>query len=196
MAPRHLNKQLQSINKRALVLVLSLCLVFTSVVGGTYAWLFIKGTGSATASFAGTHVTVSISDTTAITGRQVVPGEYVTMSTGSLASGSQSSYIFVRLDRGDNYASGFDKCMTYTLASGWKYSPKGRYTVFIKTDPVSAGATDLCPFSGNKITVNTSTTKEVIAGLPNFTFTIQYAAVQSENMTDAETALSNSKLGW
>ncbi len=196
MAPRHLKTKPHTVSKRALILLVSLCLLFTSVVGGTYAWLFIDGTGSSTSSFVGTTVSVTISNSTAETGRKVVPGEYVTMSTGTLASGSQASYIFARLDRGSNYSTGFNQCMTYTLASGWTQTTSGQYTVFTKTDSVAAGTGNLCPFSGNRVTVNVSTTKETIAGLPDFTFSIQYAAVQAANLTNAATALANSGLGW
>ena len=182
MAPRHLKKRTYKIKKSALILVVSLCLMFTSVVGGTYAWLFYDGTGNPSSSFAGTTVTLSFSSASAT--QIMVPGEYVSMPDCTIASGSRSCWVFARLDKGNT--TSFGNCLEYTLDSTWEQlSTSGTYVYFGRKTALGAGG-NTNVFSGKKITVKVGATKETIAGTADFTVALKYCVVQSEHRTYTE----------
>lgn len=163
--PRHVAKKTTTINKRALALLVALCVLFTSMVSGTYAWLFYDGTGNPSSSFAGTTVTLSFSSASAT--QIMVPGEYISMPDCTIASGSRSCWVFARLDKGNT--TSFGNCLEYTLDSGWEQlSTSGTYVYFGKKAALGASGTTNV-FSGKKITVKTSVTKETIAGTSDFT---------------------------
>ncbi len=185
MAPLHLKKKpshtKSKLNKKALALLLSLCLLFTSVVGGTYAWLFYDGSGSAARTFKGTTVTLSFSNAPAT--QIMVPGEYFSIPGCSVASGSRSVWMFAKLDKGN--ATSFSNCLEYSIASGWEQiSSSGADVIFGKTAAVAAGGSSNV-FANNRITVKSTATKETIAGTNNFTVSVQYCVVQSEHLSYA-----------
>ena len=186
MAPLHLKKKpcrtKSKLNKKALALLLSLCLLFTSVVGGTYAWLFYDGSGSAARTFKGTTVTLSFSNASAT--QIMVPGEYVSIPGCSVASGSRSVWMFAKLDKGT--AASFNNCMEYGLTSDWEQlSSSGADVIFGKKTAVTAGNSSNV-FSNSRITVKSTVTKETIAGTADFKISVQYCVVQSEHLSYAD----------
>ncbi|MBR4868361.1 MAG: hypothetical protein IKU10_04320 [Clostridia bacterium] len=181
MAPRHLKKRTYKIKKSALILVVSLCLMFTSVVGGTYAWLYYDGSGSSASSFVGTTVALSFSNKTET--QIMVPGEYVSIPGCSVASGSRNVWMFAKLDKGNT--TSFSNCLEYSIASGWEQlSSSGADVIFGKTAAVAAGSSSNV-FANSRITVKSTATKETIAGTADFTVKVQYCVVQSENLSYA-----------
>ncbi len=178
---RHLAKKVGNINKRAMTLLVALCVLFTSLVGGTYAWLYIDGTGSSASSFVGTTVTLSFSNKSET--QIMVPGEYVSIPGCSVASGSRSVWMFAKLDKGN--ATSFSNCLEYSLTSDWEQlSSSGTDVIFGKKTAVTAGNSSNV-FANNRITVKSTVTKETIAGTADFAVKVQYCVVQSENLSYA-----------
>ena len=179
---RHLAKKVSNINKRAMTLLVALCVLFTSMVGGTYAWLFIDGTGSSASSFVGTTVTLSFGSASET--QIMVPGEYFSIPGCSVASGSRNVWMFAKLDKGN--ATSFGNCLEYSIASGWEQiSTSGNDVIFGKTAAVAAGGSSNV-FANNRITVKSTVTKETIAGTADFAVKVQYCVVQKENLSYAD----------
>ena len=173
--------------KRTLLLVVSLCLVVTLTVSGTFAYIWIKAANEANNTFKGTDLTLSFGNGS--DSQKIVPGEYFAIPNVTVKANSVPCYLFMRL-----YTTNRASCDTYLSFSPNSYST---YTFNTYTDSNSddrdiyyyttIGTPDVDSqynaFLNGRITVKTTVTKEQIASVDDFTVNIQYCAVQWDNLT-------------
>lgn len=187
-------KQSRPFNKRWLALLLSLCLLTTATVGGTYAWMYSK-TGSKINTFKGTDITLTFSGISET--QRMVPGEHFSIPNVTVKANSVPCYLFMRL-----YTSNRASCDTYLSFSPNSYST---YTFSTYTDSnsdnrdiyyyttIGAPSVDsqYNAFLNGRITVKTTVTKEQLASVDDFTVNVQYCAVQqSESITSVDQAFN------
>jgi len=186
MSPLHL-KQKKPISKRAVALLLSLCILTMATVGGTYAWMH-HVTGSKVNTFKGTDINISFSGASGT--QRMVPGEYISVPDVTVQANSLQSYLFVRVLASNNASR--DKYLTFTpMSSTYTFTQYADNTptlndlYFYTTTPAtSASAAQYNAFANGRITINVNNvTKEELASVDDFTLNIQYCAVQKENLT-------------
>ena len=185
---------------KAAALILALVLVVGCVVGGTLAWLTAKS-DVVTNTFTTSDITVKLEETTG-TEYKMVPGCDIPKDPKAwVASDSEECYLFVKLDKTNN----FDSYLTYTVDTSenqWtKLTGEGItdeiYYRIVKADDITA-ETKFDVLKDNKVSVKGDVTKEMMNSLtaetlPKLTVTA-YASQLHKNATedfDALTAWNN-----
>lgn len=173
--------------KRTLLLVVSLCLVVTLTVSGTFAYIWFKAENSAKNTFKGTDLTLSFGNGS--DSQKIVPGEYFTIPNVTVKANSVPCYLFMRL-----YTSNRASCdtflsfspnsnPTYTFNTYTDSNSDDRDIYYYTTIDTPSVDSQYNAFLNQKITVKTTVTKEQIASVDDFTVNIQYCAVQRDNLT-------------
>lgn len=171
--------------KRTLLLVVSLCLVVTLTVSGTFAYMWFKAANSANNTFKGTDLTLSFGNGS--DSQQIVPGEYFAIPNVTVKANSVKSYLFVRIYV-TNSASR-DYYLNITPNSSYQFQRYNDNTTtqndmyFYVEVPDTTSDITYNAFQDNRISIKTNVTKEQIASVDDFTVNIQYCAVQQDNLT-------------
>lgn len=173
--------------KKSFALLTALALVMGCVIGGTLAWL-TDTTEEVKNTFTTSDIEIDLTETTG-TEYQMIPGYTITKDpTVTVEAGSEACYLFVKLDKSDN----FDDFMTYQMAGGW--TPlSGVDDVYYRVVDESNVAQEFKVLMDDQVSVETSVTKEQMDALtegtyPTLTITA-YASQQYENSADTFTAL-------
>lgn len=180
--------------KKALFIILSVALIVCGTVAGTLAWLTAK-TDSVVNTFTVGDINIELKETTGETYKMVPGIELKKDPTITVKAGSEACWLFVKVEKSGN----FDTFMDYAMADGWK-ALTGVTGVYYREvgDKSAEGATDesFAVISGNKVTVKTEVTKEMLTAedFANPTFTFTAYAVQKAGFDTAEKAWTDAKL--
>ena len=174
--------------KKALFIILSVALIVCGTVAGTLAWLTDK-TGEVKNTFTVGDINIELKETTGETYKMVPGIELEKNPTVTVKAGSEACWLFVKVDKSTN----FDNFMTFGMADGWK-PLDGVAGVYYREvgDKSAEGTTDesFAVISGNKVTVKTEVTKEMLTAkdFANPTLTFTAYAIQSAGFTTAAAA--------
>lgn len=191
-------------NARILALLLALVLAVGGVIGGTVAWLIAAPAPVVnTFTYGDINITLEETDTEldgdgdATTNQyKMLPGMELTKDpTVTVVAGSEEMYLFVKLDKSDN----FDEFMTYDMAEGWNVLDAGVYYRWITAATVAEENVQFPVLKDNKVIVREEVTKEMLNeldadGASDYpTLTVTAYAIQaagSDTATDAWAKIS------
>lgn len=154
-------------NARILALLLALVLAVGGVIGGTVAWLIAAPAPVVnTFTYGDINITLEETDTEldgdgdATTNQyKMLPGMELTKDpTVTVVAGSEEMYLFVKLDKSDN----FDDFMTYDMAEGWNVLDAGVYYRWITAATVAEENVQFPVLKDNKVIVREEVTKEML----------------------------------
>lgn len=174
--------------KIVLASIVALSLALFVAVGGTIAWLFVTS-GPIENTFEPSNINVTLVETTGST-YKMIPGTVLPKDPTVTVENDIDCYVFLKLET-NNTGSYLD----YEIESEW-LPLAGHPGFFYRYVPYDAGVKTFSILVGNKVTVKSSVTKDMMTELingtapkPQMIFTA--AAIQSENMGNVETAWSN-----
>lgn len=186
---RHLRRKRTSVRWKPVALVLTLVLVVGCVAGGSLAWLTDRA-GPISNTFTIGNIDLGANDAPSTVSAEnitYVPGQTIERDvTFTVAQGSESSYLFIRIQEENNAVTGLnEKVVQYTVNSGLSAVPghDGYYYMVVDTP---AEDKSISVFANNQFTVNPDLTKDAIDA-PGFqapTISVTAAAVQKENIPD------------
>ena len=182
--------------KKITITIICAVLSCVCLIGTTFAWLMDK-TDPITNTFTVGDINITLEETkgTEITGARqfkMLPGNDIEKDpTVTVEAGSEACWLFVKIDKSANFGT----YMTYTVdttAGNWTlYSETTTEVVYYR----EVAATDIdLPFEiikGNKVTVLSSVTKDMLeaakTNAPTITFTA-YAVQRDSNVDTAAEA--------
>lgn len=172
---------------KTLVVVLSVILLMCLTVAGTLAYLQVQ-TGSVQNTFAPSDIGLTLTETTGST-YKMVPGVAMDKNPTVTVSGDVDAYVFVEIvENGAVTVEGvtysFDDFLSYAIDAKWTVlqettDDKGNETIVVyRTVAANAAAADKTAsvISGNKVTTNTSVTKQMMNACANDTIKLTFAA--------------------
>lgn len=171
--------------KRTLLLVVSLCLVVTLAVSGTFAYIWIKAANEANNTFKGTDLTLSFGNGS--DSQQIVPGEYFAIPNVTVKANSVKSYLFVRIYASNHASRNYYLDITPNSSHQFRLYNDNTVTLndmyFYVEVPETTSDVTYNAFQDNRITIKTTIAKEEVATVDPFDINIQYCAVQQDNLT-------------
>lgn len=185
-------------NKKVVALVLACVLIFSTIVAGTLAYL-LDTTKSVVNTFTFGMVDINLTETGAQdedgvlkNSFKLVPGQtYKKDPTITVVDGSEASYVFVKVEEGNNVRDYVD----FTIAEGWT-ALDGVNNVYYRE--YTSGAATYTVLKGGdgdlangKVTCKTSVTPEQVesakVAAPTLSFTA-YAIQKDATFTTAKAA--------
>lgn len=176
--------------KKTVVLLLALVLVFGCAVGGTVAWLTAK-TDTVTNTFTAGNINITLTETTGDTYKMVPGAEIPKDPVVTVKAGSEACWLFVKAEESNSGAY-----LTFELADGW-LEVDDVDNVFYRE--VDASNTDQAfpVIKDNKVTVNTSVTKDMMDAIDGINADGSPAAAELANRpTLTATAYAVQKTGF
>ena len=188
----------RSNRSKSLALVLSLVLVICCVTGGTLAWLNAK-TGEVKNTFSTSDIGVTLEETPNT--YKMIPGWTIDKDPkATVTSGSENCYLFVKVDKSEN----FDTYMDMAIDSQWAplnaESNPGVYYIKIDTDSeknvpyniLGAGEATYdkvtYTWDKNQVLVKPTVTKQMMVEAnsqqPTLTFTAYAVQLMKNNETE------------
>ena len=173
-------------NKRILVILLSILMLFTFGIGMTYAMLVSKSP-SLVNSFVVGNIELTLTESTG-SNYKLVPGTVITKDPKiTVKSGSEACWLFFKLESDD----ALEELVTYSISSGWT-ALAGEEGVYYRPVAASGADREYSLLSDNRVTVKTTATEDKLMsfyGVPKMIF---YAyAIQYEGISTPEAAWSN-----
>lgn len=176
--------------KKILTLVLALALVATCAIGGTVAYLIDTKTATNTFTIGNIDIELKNSEIAA-SDTKFVPGQPITANTQvSVKADSEACYLFIKVTEQNNTVSNV-KIIDYTLKTdGWT-AVNGVTGYYYREVAKSESASSFDVFSGNKVTVNSTLTKENVGKIStNPSIVIKAAAIQKDYVGELHEAFN------
>lgn len=173
------------VTNKALILTICLTLIVGGIIGGTIAWLTDQ-TDEVVNTFTVGNIDIALTEDALDEnegGFKMVPGNAITKDPiVTVSDGSEDCWLFVKIEGSSSLAS----YITYEIASGWT-ALDGVGGVYYRQVAANAAAREFPVLQGNKVTVKTDVTKEMMDALeaqgaarPTLSFTAY--AVQQANI--------------
>ena len=199
----------RNVTTKSLALILTVVLILGGVVGGTLAWL-IASPDPVVNTFTYGDINIDLDETDTkldndddpdtneyemMPGQEIVKDPKVTVKTGS-----ESNWLFVKLDKSNEAPAVFDDFMEYEMAEGWTLldGTENVYFRLVKEDDVKENDLVFEVIKDNKVSVKETVTKEMLNALdpegaaatyPTLTVTayaVQYVGFEPEVTEGAE----------
>lgn len=199
----------RNVTTKSLALILTVVLILGGVVGGTLAWL-IASPDPVVNTFTYGDINIDLDETDTkldndddpdtneyemMPGQEIVKDPKVTVKTGS-----ESNWLFVKLDKSNEAPAVFDDFMEYEMAEGWTLldGTENVYFRLVKEDDVKENDLVFEVIKDNIVTVKEDVTKEMLNALnpegqeatyPTLTVTayaVQYVGFEPEVTEGAE----------
>ncbi len=179
-------------NKKILIMVITVALLVGATVGGTVAWL-VDTTDTITNTFTYGDIDIELAETTG-TEYKIVPGNNITKDpTVTVKNGSEACWLFVKIDETNwpavKTADDAARKVDYAIAETWMALDKNDGIYYCEVEAASADMTFVV-LMNNEIVVSDELTKEEVASLKaDSAPTLQlkaYAVQKSSAQTAAE----------
>lgn len=174
---------------KKLIAVLSVILVMCVSVAGTLTYLQVQK-GPVVNTFAPSNIDLTLAETTGDT-YKMVPGVDMSKDPKITVSGDVDAYVFVKIEEAGNvtvdgteYA--LDDFLSYAIADGWTVhtgtvdtddATNGNETVVIYREVKVADTTkSFSVLAGDKITTNTSVTKQMMDAYKDSSIKLTFTA--------------------
>ncbi len=163
-------------HRSALLVLICVMMVVTVSIGGTIAWLADK-TDPVVNTFTTSDIGVKLEETTTTTYKMIPGYEIAKDPKASVTAGSEAAWLFVKVEK----SAYFDRYMTYEIAEGWTLvdGTSNVYARKVVTDDIGTAYSVL---EGDKVTVLTTVTKEMMKQAENNQPTLTVTAYASQLM--------------
>ena len=166
----------RNVTTKSLALILTVVLILGGVVGGTLAWL-IASPDPVVNTFTYGDINIDLDETDTkldndddpdtneyemMPGQEIVKDPKVTVKTGS-----ESNWLFVKLDKSNEAPAVFDDFMEYEMAEGWTLldGTENVYFRLVKEDDVKENDLVFEVIKDNEVSVKETVTKEMLNAL-------------------------------
>ena len=180
----------KGLNMKPLAILLALTLLAGCAIGGTLAWLTAK-TDPVQNTFTTSDINITLTESDNLD-LKMIPGHTITKDPkATVVADSEACYLFVEITESEN----FDVFMTYAIADGWTQGTgegDGKdgvpTNVIYRTVASAANDQTFGILADNKVTVNSTVTKQDMNGLtqntyPSLTFKAYAVQLYKDNNT-------------